>query len=345
MREMRGSFVRRLGCALFLLLSFIILGLSSLTWLIVNARDLLSRHTNIPMSLPLGGIGILLLAGFSLALVARSLRRAALPVNDLLEGVSRVADGDYSQRVDEQGSAEMRDLVHAFNEMTSRLEMNEQQRKDLLADVTHELRTPITVIQGNLEGMLDGIYPADPAHLEMILEETQVLSRVIEDLRTLSLAEGGALKLQFQPTDLAELLEETAEAFCARAEAGGVQICVEAPPSGLLAEADPTRIREVTGNLIANALRYTPAGGEVRLSTWLGAGGEIRVSVRDSGQGIRAEDLPHIFERFYKGSDSHGTGLGLAIAKSLVTAHHGEIQVISQEGQGTTIEFTLPSAP
>jgi signal transduction histidine kinase len=345
MRRMRGTFARRLGCALFLLFSFIVMGLSSLTWLIVNARSLFAQHTSIPTALPLGGIGILLLALLSLAFAALSLHRAAKPVNDLLEGVSRVADGDYSQRVAEQGTAEMRHLVRAFNEMASRLEANEQQRRDLLADVTHELRTPITVIQGNLEGMLDGIYPADPAHLDALLEETRVLSRVIEDLRTLSLAEGGALKLQLQTTDLTELLEETAEAFGARANAGGVQICVEAPASGLLIEADPTRIHEVMGNLVSNALRYTPPGGEIRLSARQGVEGEIRVAVHDTGQGIPAEDLPHIFERFYKGSDSHGTGLGLAIAKSLVAAHHGEIQAISQAGQGTTIEFSLPPAP
>jgi signal transduction histidine kinase len=347
MRRMRGTFARRLGCALFLLLFFIAMGLSSLTWLIVNARDLFAQHqhTGFPLFLPLGGIGILLLALLGLGLAARSLHRAAQPVNDLLEGVSRVADGDYSQRVAEQGSAEMRDLVHAFNEMASRLEVNEQQRKDLLADVTHELRTPITVIQGNLEGMLDGIYPADPTHLEALLEETRVLSRVIEDLRTLSLAEGGALKLQLELTDVSELLEETAEAFRARAEAGGVQICVEAPASGLLAEADPTRVREVMGNLISNALRYTPPGGEIRLSAQQGVEGKIHVAVHDSGRGIPAEEMPHIFERFYKGSDSHGTGLGLAIAKSLITAHHGEIQAVSQAGAGTTIEFSLPLAP
>jgi signal transduction histidine kinase len=239
----------------------------------------------------------------------------------------------------------VRALVRAFNEMTTRLQANEQQRRDLLADVTHELRTPITVIQGNLEGMLDGIYPADAAHLEAILEETRVLSRVIEDLRTLSLAEAGALKLQLQPTDIGELLDETAEAYRAQAEAAGVKIRVDGQAAGALAEADPTRIREVLGNLVSNALRYTPAGGEVTLRGQMGSDGEIRVGVADTGRGIAGDDLPHIFDRFYKGSDSRGTGLGLAIAKSLVTAHHGEIRAASEEGAGTTIEFTLPVAP
>jgi two-component system OmpR family sensor kinase/two-component system sensor histidine kinase BaeS len=306
-----------------------------------SAGNLIDRPGAWHFTWPLGGIGFILVMAGGLFLVVSTLRRAAEPVSDLLEGVSRVADGDYTRRVSERGPRRTRALARAFNEMAGRLQATEQERRDLLADVTHELRTPITVIQGNLEGMLDGIYPADADHLEAILEETRVLSRVIEDLRTLSLAEGGTLKLQLQPTDLGELIAETAGAFTAQAGAAQVHLQVDVVGDLPLVEADPTRIREVLANLISNALRYTPEGGEIRLTGKLGEG-QVCVTVEDTGQGIPAEDLPHIFDRFYKGRDSQGTGLGLAIARSLIAAHRGYIQAHSQPGQGTRIEFGLP---
>jgi signal transduction histidine kinase len=346
-RALSRFVLKRVGCALTVLLMVLIFGALGLMWAAAGPHGGFAGHPGFwhgpgPGPWPLGGIGFILVVGGGLFLVARMLRRATEPVSDLLEGVSRVADGDYSQRVSERGPRRTRALARAFNEMAGRLQSTEQERRDLLADVTHELRTPITVIQGNLEGMLDGIYPADADHLEAILEETRVLSRVIEDLRTLSLAEGGTLKLQLQSTDLAELIEETAGAFQAQAAAAQVHLVVETAADLPLVEADPTRIHEVLANLVSNALRYTPAGGEIRLTGKLGEG-QVYVSVEDSGKGIPAEDLPHIFDRFYKGRDSHGTGLGLAIAKSLIAAHHGEIRASSQPGQGTRIEFSLPT--
>jgi signal transduction histidine kinase len=345
MRRLRRRFVRMLGCSFAAFFVFLILASSALTWIFTQANRGPGFVGGYHGFWPLGGVaGFVLIVG-GLVFTIRSLRRAALPVDELLEGVGRVADGDYSKRVDENGPSETRVLAQAINQMAERLQANEQQRRDLLADVTHELRTPITVIQGNLEGMLDGIYPADSDHLESILEETRVLSRVIEDLRTLSLAEGGALKLQLQSTDIGELIEETAEAFQAQAAAGGVSLRVELAPDLPLAEADPTRIREVLANLVSNALRYTPAEGVIQLSCRVDTPKEVCVSVHDTGRGIAPEDLPHIFDRFYKGHDSRGTGLGLAIVKSLVTAHHGQIGATSKPGEGTTIEFSLPTAP
>jgi two-component system sensor histidine kinase BaeS len=242
-------------------------------------------------------------------------------------------------RVTEQGPRETRDLARTFNEMTERLEHNETQRRALLADVTHELRTPLTVMQGSLEALLDGVYPRDDAHLAPILEETRVLARLVEDLRTLSLAESGALKLHREPTDLATLIEETLTSFRAQADSAGSalksDVLDDLPPLDL----DPVRIREVLTNLIGNALRHAP-GAQIEVSARL-ADGHVAVAVRDSGSGIPPEDLPHVFDRFYKSEQSRGMGLGLAIARNLVEAHGGEIQAESGPA-GTVLRFSLP---
>jgi two-component system sensor histidine kinase BaeS len=205
----------------------------------------------------------------------------------------------------------------------------------MLADVTHELRTPLTVIRGEVEGMIDGVYSADETRLRSILEETHLLSRLVDDLRTLALAEAGALDLKREPTDVAALLVETGAAFRSAAEAKGVRIesSVTESPS---VDVDPVRVREIVNNLLSNALRYSPSGGVVRLM-YDGA----TVSVTDSGPGIPPESLPHIFERFYKSSDSGGMGLGLSIAKYLVQAHGGTIRAENAAEGGTRIVFSL----
>jgi signal transduction histidine kinase len=264
-----------------------------------------------------------------------SLRRFSRPLDDLLSASDRVAEGDYSARVEEAGPREIRSLTRSFNSMAERLQANDRQRRDMLADVTHELRTPLTVIRGEVEGMLDGVYPTDETRLRSILEETQLLSRLVDDLRTLSLAEAGALELKREPTDVAALLLETVSAFRSAAEARGVRIefsLADSPP----VEIDPVRIREVIANLFSNALRYTPDGGVIRVE-FDGAS----ISVIDSGPGIPPEILPRIFDRFYKSSDSGGMGLGLAIAKTLVEAHGGTIRAENVESGGTRIIFTL----
>jgi signal transduction histidine kinase len=291
------------------------------------------------------GFTALVIGVAGVLLTGRALRRLAISVDDLMEAAERVAAGDYAARVSEQGPRELRALARTFNAMAARLEETAQQRRNLLADVTHELRTPLTVIQGNLEGLLDGIYPSDEAHLASILDETQVLARLIDDLRTLALAESGALRLQKELTDPNVLLNETAASFRAQSEAAGVRLTVSLNGEAELplVELDPARIHEVLTNLISNALRYTPAGGEVCVRGWAdGERGQLGVSVSDTGPGIAADVLPHIFDRFYKSADSRGMGLGLAIAKNLVAAHGGEISAQSAPGQGTTIQFTLP---
>ena len=287
---------------------------------------------------------VALAAGFVLLVaVLPGLRALALPLRDLIEAAGRVEGGDLSGHVDVRGPRELRALARAFNAMLERLRSNESARRRLLADVTHELRTPIAVIQGNLEAVLDGVYPADDAHLGPVLEETRVLSRLIDDLRTLSLAESGALNLHREATDLAVLAGEVAAAFRSQALAASVNLRSEVPAELPLAEIDPLRIREVLANLAANALRHTPSGGLVRITGGLDpSGNSVVLSVVDTGKGIPPEELPHIFDRFYKSDDSPGSGLGLSIARNLVALHGGDIRAESSPGVGTTIRFHLP---
>ena len=270
----------------------------------------------------------------------RTLRSSIRPINDLMDAAARVERGDFTARVRVRGPRDVRALVTSFNAMAERLQANELSRRNLLADVTHELRTPLTIVQGNLEGLLDGIYPRDDAHLAPILEETRVMARLIEDLRTLSLAESGALKLERESTDLSALAKDVAASFQSQADSAGVQLIVDTKDA-LMSDVDPLRIRAVLNNLIGNALRYTPGGGTITVSASR-EGQRARVEVRDTGKGIAPDALPHIFDRFYKGRDSLGTGLGLAIAKQLVQAHGGEIHAESTLDVGTRIWFAVP---
>jgi signal transduction histidine kinase len=264
-------------------------------------------------------------------------------MRDLIDAAGQVEAGDLSAHVPEHGPRELRALARAFNAMLERLRLDETERRRLLADLTHELRTPVSVIQGNLEAMVDGVYPADESHLTPVLDETRVLSRLIDDLRTLTLAESGALVLHRESTDLGVLAGEVVAAFRPQAEAAGVILRAEVADDVPLVDVDPLRIREVLTNLTSNALRHTPGGGSVRILVSLDAEGKRTVlSVADTGRGILPEDLPRVFDRFYKSDDSTGSGLGLAIAKNLVTAHGGEIRAESTLGQGSTVRFMLP---
>lgn len=341
-RGMRRHFLRR---AVLFFASVVILtvGLSTLLlWAAARVLGILQGPAG------LTGVGQVVLAGVlglvltGVVFAGRAFRRMAAPVGDLMAALGRVADGDYSARVRERGSREARTLTRAFNVMADRLERQEEQRRSLLMDISHELRTPLAVLLGNLEGMLDGVYPRDEAHLSLVLEETQVLARLIEDLRTLALAESLGLRLAKAPTDLAEIARDTLASFQVQAEAAGVAVILEAAPDLPRADVDPERIRQVLTNLLSNALRYTPRGGTVRVRCSVENPGRIVLSIEDSGTGIPADELPHVFDRFYKSQDSRGTGLGLAIAKSLVEAHGGEISAHSVLGKRTTIRVTLP---
>ena len=343
-QQMRGRFVWRVAGLFAFLFVVVFGGCTAAFWLAVIGLGLIRLPEGTNISSVASGLVILGLGLIGLLVIGRALRHLAVPIGDLMEAAGRVAEGDYAARVAEHGPREVRSLARAFNAMVARLQSNEETRRNLLADVTHELRTPLTVVQGNLEGLLDGVYPRDDAHLAPILEETRVLSRLVDDLRMLALAESGALKLQKEPTDVGILLSEAAASFRAQADAAGVTLSVDVPSDLPLLDLDPERMRQVLSNLIANALRYTPAGGAIRIQAASGHG-SVTVSVGDTGAGIPADDLPHVFDRFYKSGDSRGMGLGLAIAKNLVAAHGGEIVAHSAPGRGTTIQFTLASPP
>ena len=330
---MRGHFRRRMGC--FFLFMFLIVAL-----LIGFVAYVIGSALGAGRSAP-GAILIGLLVLLVLAILGRIVRRLAAPVGDLIEASGRVEAGDFSTRVEERGPREVRTLARAFNAMSARLEEADQDRRSALADVSHELRTPLTVIQGNLEAIIDGVYPADAEHLEPILAETRILERLIEDLRTLTLAEAGSLVLHREPTDLRSLLTDVAASHRTQAEQAGISVTVVASEDLPTLEVDPARIREVISNLLTNALRHTPRDGKVALSADL-AGGEVEVTVHDTGSGIPADQLDRVFDRFYRSPDSPGSGLGLPIAKSLVEAHGGTVTAISAAGQGTTIRLSLP---
>jgi len=293
--------------------------------------------------IPLGFAGFVVVI-FSVFIAIRGLRRMSRPLDELVDASGKVADGDFSVRVEVKGPPEVRALLHGFNSMAERLQQNDSQRRNMLADVSHELRTPLTVIQGNVEGILDGMYSADEARLKSILDEAHVLSRLIEDLRTLALAERGALQLKKEFTDLAQLIRDTVTGF--EMQASEKDILFEMEFAQLEdVNIDPQRIREVLSNLIANALRYSPDHGTVKIGLVESGSGpekETQVFIQDHGPGIESKDLPYVFERFYKSSDSGGMGLGLSIAKYLVEAHNGSVWAESSEEHGTKITFALP---
>jgi two-component system sensor histidine kinase BaeS len=330
---MRYRFMWRVGCGFVFFVVMVVAFFALVAWVIGAVTSGEPQWVGVVLW------GILLL--FVLSGVARAVRRAAVPVGELIEASGRVEAGDFSTRVPERGPREVRHLARAFNSMSARLEELEQQRQSSLADVSHELRTPLTVIQGNVEALIDGVYPADREHLEPILEEARVMERLIDDLRTLALAEAGSLVLHREPTDLATLLPDVVAGYRNQAEQAGVQLIVSVADAVPVMDIDPARVREVVANLLANALRHTPAGGSVDVAARL-VGEDVEVTVRDTGTGMQADELDRIFERFYRSPDSPGSGLGLSIARDLVQAHGGTITATSEPGKGTAIGFTLP---
>jgi signal transduction histidine kinase len=288
-------------------------------------------------------IGVALVVGFFL------FRGITAPLRRLTGAASAVAQGDLSTRVPlRQGDGdEINQLGQAFNQMTADLERADQLRRDMTADIAHELRTPLTVIQGNLEAILDGVYPADAEHLEPVLRKTRLLRRLVEDLRTLALADAGELLLHPARTDLDGLLRRAVKDFAASAQASGVRLVYETTSRQALVTADAARIEQVIGILLDNSLRHTPRGGQIQTLVAC-SDEECRVSVRDTGRGIPLEALPQLFERFYRGKTTparpDGSGLGLAIAHAIIAAHDGRIWAESELEKGTTITFALPAA-
>jgi len=287
------------------------------------------------------------LLAFGLAVWAFS--GIARPLADVVTAAEAVAQGDLTVRVSARGHGDFDQLARVFNHMVEELEAADRQRRNLTADVAHELRTPLQIIQGNLEGILDDVYEPTEEHISATLEETRLLARLVDDLRTLSLAESGQLALVREPIDVAELLADVQTSFSGQAEAASIELRTLADQSGgpMTIVGDVGRLDQVLGNLVANALRHTPPGGTVSLGAQPLDGG-VRLTVKDTGVGIPPEDLPAVFDRFWKGdrARSHasdaGSGLGLAIVQQLVHAHGGRIAVESEVGQGTTFIIQLP---
>jgi two-component system, OmpR family, sensor histidine kinase BaeS len=272
------------------------------------------------------------------------MRRFGSPLGNLVMAAERVGSGDYSARLVEHGSASLRRVARSFNSMTEQLQSQDQQRRQLMADIAHELRTPLSVLQGRLEGLLDGVYPRDDQRMSELLEDTRVLTRLVDDLRTLANAEAGNLPLRKEPTDLGILLNDSVSSFSTEAREKGIELRVEERTDLPLLDVDPLRIREVLTNLLANAIRHTGSGGSIVVSAGV-QDGRVEVTVHDTGAGIPPEELPRIFDRFYKGASSRGSGLGLTIARNLIVAHGGDIAAASELGCGTMIRFTLPLGP
>jgi signal transduction histidine kinase len=270
-----------------------------------------------------------------------AMRRIGAPVTDIVNAADRVAEGDLSVRLDEEGPRWLGQVARAFNSMTMRLDRQQRDRVALMADIAHELRTPLSVMQGRIEGMLDGVYPRDESQIGQVLNDTRTLARLVEDLRTSADLESGALVLRRETTDLGVLIEEAVQMFRPDAGARGISLDVETGDLPLLT-IDPVRIREVLTNLLSNAVRYSPDGGQVRI-TAEAARGSVEVRVGDNGLGIPPQELPRIFDRFQKGPTSKGSGLGLSISRSLVAAHGGAITAESTSA-GTTMTVTLPIA-
>lgn len=272
-------------------------------------------------------------------------RRLTHPIRTLTEAAQRMAAGGRGARVRVTGRDEVARLGHAFNAMASAIEENERQRKAMVSDIAHELRTPLANVRGYLEAAEDGVVPLDPALVESLLEESSLLQRLIDDLQDLALADAGMLQLHREETDVAALAQQVTAAHQAGAAAAELTLTVDAPEP-VVVDVDPTRLRQALGNLVANAVRYSGAGAQVRVRAAI-SGTDVVLSVADNGPGVAAEHLDRLFDRFYRPDTSRaratgGSGLGLAITKHLVDAHGGSVEVDSAEGTGSTFTIRLP---
>ncbi|MEM9775576.1 MAG: HAMP domain-containing sensor histidine kinase [Chloroflexota bacterium] len=288
-----------------------------------------------------GIIGMLVSIRFSRTLVQ--------PLDSLRDAAEKIEEKDFSIRVPVEGTDEFQAVTHSFNSMASQLEKAEELRQNLLSDVAHELRNPMHVIKGNIEAMIDGVFPRSNEELELLLKQTQVITTLVDDLRELAHAEADQLKLNLQSIEISKLLDETVRSY--KPAAAEKNITLELALLGKLPvlELDGARIRQVIINLLSNALRYTPEGGKVIISAEH-IDEFIEIRVRDNGAGIEPDALPSIFDRFYRTDKARtrekgGTGLGLAIVKALTEAHGGTVQVSSDGvGKGTEFQVRLPGS-
>jgi histidine kinase len=289
-------------------------------------------------------------AAFVAAVIVSSFtaRRIVQPIQAMTQASRRIAAGDYRGRVQAPGQDELAGLAHSFNQMANTLEQTEVQRLELIGNVAHELRTPLSSIRSLMEGLVDGVLPAEPETFLDVQREVSRLQRLVQDLEELSRAEAGQLTLEMQPVSLPDLLATAVTRLQSQFDDKGVSLTLDIAPELPDIQADPIRLTQVLLNLLGNALQYTPAGGQVTVRAWQ-RGQELLVSVSDSGVGLAAEHLPHIFERFYRVDKSRsraggGSGIGLTIARRLVAMHGGHIWASSGgPDRGSTFTFSLPT--
>jgi signal transduction histidine kinase len=312
---------------------------------VLNGDAQNSFFDRLRLSLILGGAG-----GAALALLVGVIvaRRITQPLREIESAASAVARGDSSRRAVVKGNDELGELAASFNTMAESLAAQERTRQQFIADIAHELRTPLAVLQGEIEALQDGVTQPNKERLESLHEEAQLLTRLVDDLRTLSLADAGELRLEVSTEPVAVLVRKAASSMLEPAARAKVALKLDVEPDLPPVRVDGHRISQVLMNLLSNAIRHTPAGGEVHLSAEA-AGGMVRVQVKDTGSGIPVEALPHVFDRFYRvdasrSRNSGGSGLGLAIARQIVRAHGGDIWAENNDGPGATFSFTLPLA-
>lgn len=309
------------------------------------AEDLRVNFTSAINEITLTAGVVALLVAVAISLFTA--RRIIMPIRTMMEASREVAAGNFDQRVPIQSQDELGELARSFNQMASELARIEQRRLELIGDVAHELRTPLSNMRAVMEGLADGVLPADAATYQSVQKEIRRLQRLVQDLQDLSRAEADHLTLHRQPLHPQALIESASERLRLQYEDKGVQLNIETTPNLPLVMADPGRITQVMLNLLGNALQYTPAGGRVTVRAEQ-KGRYVVFVVTDTGIGVPASDLPHLFERFYRVDKSRsraggGSGIGLTISKHIVEAHGGRIWAESKgAGQGSTFTFTLP---
>lgn len=294
--------------------------------------------------LPAGAIsGILAL--FLVMVAVLLVRRMVNPLADVIYAAHAVAKGKLDTRIPIEGPQDLRSLSESFNEMASSLERSDQKRRDMLADIAHELRTPLSVIRGRLEGIIDGIYTADSGQVSLALEQTYLLERLVDDLRLLTLAETRQLHFEKKSVDLAQLSQRVIEMFSAEALEKNISLSLKKGNGSNAVELDPQRMEQVVGNLVGNSLRYIPDGSKIWL-TLTETSDEVKLFVNDNGPGVAEDELPYLFDRFWRKDKSRtrssgGTGLGLAIARQLIEAQGGDISASNLNDGGLQVRVVF----
>ena len=295
-------------------------------------------------SIFLSAIGTIIVALFLGILLSRSITR---PIRELTKATHAMADGNLNQNVNVRSRDEIGELAESFNKMSSDLSRSFNLRKQMTADIAHELRTPLSLIIGHAEGVHDGVLEPNHENFEIIREEAERLEHLVNDLRTLSLADAGELSVDFQPVNINDLMNDVYTHYISPFNQKRITLNLTSAPVILKANLDPSRFTQVLNNILDNALRYTPSNGAVDMETKQ-VEGKIQISIQDNGEGVTPEEAAHLFDRFYRADEARnrndgGSGLGLAIAKSIVEMHGGKIWAESEKGKGLKIVIELPN--